>query len=91
MVGPCEGTGPRTAWYHRAIMAERLPELVGRAMIDPDFLAELQSAPEDVLARYELTEDERTAVRRAVARLAQTPAHRRAQELGTALLRRVAT
>ena len=72
-------------------MAEHLPELVGRAMIDPDFLAELQSAPEAVLARYELTEEERAAVRTAVVRLAQTPAHRRAQELGTALLRRVAT
>lgn len=60
-------------------------------MIDPDFLAELQSAPEAVLARYELTEEERAAVRTAVVRLAQTPAHRRAQELGTALLRRVAT
>lgn len=72
-------------------MAERLPELVGRAMIDPDFLAELQRAPETVLARYELTDDERAAVRSAVARLAEAPAHRRAQELGTALLRRVAT
>jgi len=72
-------------------MAERLPELVGRAMIDPDFLAELQRAPEAVIARYELSEDERAAVRTAVARLAQTPANRRAHELGTALLRRVAT
>lgn len=60
-------------------------------MIDPDFLAELQRAPEAVLARYELTDDERAAVRSAVGRLAQTPTHQRAQELGTALLRRVAT
>ncbi len=74
-----------------ASMAEGLPQLVGRAMIDPEFLAELLQAPEAVLARYELTEAERTAVRNAVIRLAQTPAHRQAQELGTALLRRVAT
>lgn len=73
------------------VMPQRLPELVGRAMIDPDFLADLQRAPESVLARYELNEDERAAVRTALVRLAQTPPPQRAQALRTALLRRVAT
>ena len=72
-------------------MPPRLPELVGRAMIDPDFLAELQRAPDDVLARYELTDAERTAVRSALDRLSHAPPGERARALGTALLRRVAT
>jgi len=75
----------------RGAMPQRLPDLVGRAMIDPDFLAELQRAPQDVLARYELTDDERAAVETALARMSQQPLTRRAQELRTVLLRRVAT
>ena len=38
-------------------MAQRLVELVGRVMIDPDFLADLQRSPETVLAQYELNDD----------------------------------
>ncbi|HEV8639916.1 MAG TPA: hypothetical protein VGV13_02340 [Methylomirabilota bacterium] len=72
-------------------MAQRLPELVGRAMIDPEFLADLQRAPESVLASYELTDDERAAIRTALVRLTQTPTTQRAQAFRTALLRRVAT
>ena len=60
-------------------------------MIDPDFLAELQRAPETVLAQYVLTDDERTAVQRALLRLANTPSSQRSQALRTELLRRVAT
>jgi len=72
-------------------MPPRLPELVGRAMIDPEFLAELQRAPDDVLARYDLNDAERTAVRAALDHLSRTPPRERAQALRTALLRRVAT
>jgi hypothetical protein len=74
-------------------MAERLPQLIGRAMIDPDFLADLQRSPEAVLAQYELNDDERTTVLNALARLAKAPAgeRERAQEFRTALIRRVAT
>jgi hypothetical protein len=72
-------------------MAQRLPDLVGRAMIDPDFLADLQRSPEIVLAQYELDDDERSTVLRALARLATAPAGTRAQEFQTALIRRVAT
>ena len=80
-------------WYHRRVMAERLPQLIGRAMIDPDFLADLQRSPEAVLAQYELNDDERTTVLGALARLAKSPAgeRERAQEFRTALIRRVAT
>ena len=72
-------------------MPPRLPELVGRAMVDPEFLAELQQAPEAVLARYELNDDEQAAVRAALVRLADTPHREHAQALRTALLRRVST
>lgn len=72
-------------------MPSRFPDLVGRAMIDADFLAELQRAPEAILAQFELSDEERAAVRSALLRLARTPPHQRAQALRTALLRRVAT
>jgi hypothetical protein len=72
-------------------MAQRLVELVGRVMIDPDFLADLQRSPETVLAQYELNDDERRTILGALARLAQTPVTKRAQEFRTALIRRVAT
>jgi len=72
-------------------MAQRLPELVGRAMIDPEFLADLQRTPESVLAEYELTDDERATVLGALARLSQASAGQRAAALRTALIRRVAT
>lgn len=72
-------------------MALRLRDLVGRAMVDAEFLAELQRSPEPILAQYDLTADERVTVRQALDRLARTPAKRRARVLGDALLRRVAT
>jgi hypothetical protein len=78
-------------WYDPEAMTPRLPELIGRAMIDADFLAELQRTPDSILARYELNDDERTTVLGALARLAATPVGQRAQILSTALIRRVAT
>ena len=78
-------------WYDPRAMSQRLPDLVGRAMVDPDFLADLQRTPEAVLAEYELSDDERGAVQAALVRLADTPAHQRAVVLRTTLLRRVAT
>ena len=72
-------------------MSPRLPELVGRVMIDPDFLAELQRAPETILAQYELSDDERATVLSALARLGQTTVNHRASAFRTALIRRVAT
>lgn len=72
-------------------MPPRLPELVGRLMIDPELFAEIQRTPEAVLGRYELSEDELTAVRQALERLGDTPPSRRARALRTVLLKRVAT
>ena len=72
-------------------MPPGLRDLIGRAMIDPEFLADLQRSPEAVLAQFQLTADERDAVHHALTHLATTPAHKRARELHTALIRRVAT
>lgn len=72
-------------------MAQGLRELIGRAMIDPEFVAELERSPDAILAQFLLTDDECTAVRHALVRLAQTPRHQRAREFHSALIRRVAT
>ena len=60
-------------------------------MIDPDFLEDLQRAPEPILAEYELSEDERTTVLSAIARLGESSANHKATALRSALIRRVAT
>ena len=72
-------------------MLPRLSELVGRLMVDPELVAEMQRAPDEILGQYELTEEERTAVRQALDRLGDTPPNRRANTLRTVLLKRVAT
>jgi hypothetical protein len=72
-------------------MPDGLRELVGRVMIDPDFLADLQRAPGAVLAQYALSADERATVEQALTRLTVTPSHQRAHALRSALIRRVAT
>jgi len=72
-------------------MAQGLRELVGRVMIDPEFLAELQRAPEPLLALYELSDAERATVRQALVRLAKTPSSQRRHEFHSTLIRRVAT
>ena len=74
-----------------ATMRPRLRELVGRLMVDPEFVAEIQRTPDTVLARYELSAEEQAAVRQALDRLADTPPGRRAHALRTVLLRRVST
>ena len=72
-------------------MAKGFSDLVGRAMIDPDFLADLQRAPDAVLSQYELTDAERATVHQALERLVKTPSSQRAHALRNALIRRVAT
>jgi hypothetical protein len=72
-------------------MPKGLADLVGRAMTDADFLADLQRSPDTLLAQYQLNDDERAAVRRALVRLAEVPAGQRGQALRSELVRRVAT
>ena len=72
-------------------MAQGLRDLVGRAMIDPEFMADLERSPDTVLAQFKLSADEATAVRQALQHLAQTPANKRARDFHTGLIRRVST
>ncbi|MBI4589908.1 MAG: hypothetical protein HY725_13820 [Candidatus Rokubacteria bacterium] len=70
---------------------EGLKELVGRAMIDPDFLQALVRDPYTVLADYELSAEERTSVLQAIAKLTLTPRPQQARAFQTALVKRLAT
>src|SRR5712691_1731694 len=72
-------------------MAQGLRELVGRVMIDPEFLAELQRTPEPLLAEYELSDAERATVQQALIRLARTPSSERRHAFRSSLISRVAT
>jgi hypothetical protein len=72
-------------------MPPRLPELVGRLMVDPEFVAEVLRTPDAILGQYELTDEERVAVRQALDRLGDAPPNRRANALRTVLLKRVST
>jgi len=72
-------------------MAQGLRELVGRVMIDPEFLAELLRAPETLLDEYQLSDAERATVQQALARLAKTPSNERRHQFRSSLISRVAT
>jgi len=66
-------------------------ELVGRAMIDKDFLGELVRDPDRVLAEYDLTSEERAAIMQAVGRTGGAPERERARALQVVLMKRWAT
>ena len=68
-----------------------IQELVGRAMVDPDFLDSLVRAPEPTLVEYELDDTERAAVLQAVTRPRATPSTQRAGAFRSTLVRRLAT
>jgi hypothetical protein len=66
-------------------------ELIGRAMIEKEFLAELVRDPESVLAGFELRPEERSALMQAVARTGTGSAAERAQAFQSILMKRWAT
>jgi len=66
-------------------------ELVGRAMIDREFLADLVRDPALVLAEYDLEADERAAIMQAVARTGTRSESERARDLQVAMMKRWAT
>ena len=67
-------------------------ELVGRAMIEKEFLAELMRDPDTVLTRFELDDDERKAVMQAVGRCGATATPtERAQAFQSILMKRWST
>jgi hypothetical protein len=68
-----------------------IQDLVGRVMIDRDFLAHLVRDPDAVLAGYELTAEERSVILLALGRGADGSEHDRARALELVMLKRWAT
>jgi hypothetical protein len=66
-------------------------DLVGRAMIDQQFLATLVRDPAAVLAEYELSADERAAILQAASRRGEESDRERARALQVVLMKRWAT
>jgi len=66
-------------------------ELVGRAMVDRNFLAEMVKDPAVVLARYDLEAEERAAIMQAIAHTGTQSESERSRALQAALMKRWAT
>ncbi|HYB43800.1 MAG TPA: hypothetical protein VEL75_18620 [Candidatus Methylomirabilis sp.] len=66
-------------------------DLVGRAMIDKKFLADLVRAPDEVLAGYDLSAEERAAIMQAVGRSGSASEQERERALQVVLMKRWAT
>jgi hypothetical protein len=67
-------------------------DLVGRAMIDRDFLADLVREPARMLAEFDLSSEERAAIMQAVGSKTEGATEReRARALQVVLMKRWAT
>jgi len=66
-------------------------DLVGRAMIDKEFLADLVRDPAAMLADYDLSAEERSAIMQAVGRTDTVPDRERARALQNVMMKRWAT
>jgi hypothetical protein len=66
-------------------------DLVGRAMIDREFLARLVGDPAAVLADFDLSADERAAILQAASRTGGESDLERARALQVVLMKRWAT
>jgi len=66
-------------------------DLVGRAMIDRKFLADLVRDPATMLADYDLSVDERNAIMQAVGRTGNVSDLDRARALQNVMMKRWAT
>ena len=66
-------------------------DLVGRAMIDKKFLADLVRDPVTMLADYDLTTDEKNAIMQAVGRKENVSDQERARDLQHVMMKRWAT
>ena len=66
-------------------------DLIGRAMIEKEFLSELVRDPETVLAGFDLDPEERDALMQAVARTGSGSPVERARVFQSILMKRWAT
>ena len=63
-------------------------DLVGRIMIDPDFLHELVRDPGTALATYTLSADERSTVLQAIGRAGEAPTPERLRAVKAVMMKR---
>ena len=63
-------------------------ELVGRIMIDPDFLGDLLRDPVATLAEFTLSADERDTVLQAVGRAGEAPTPERLRAVKAVMMKR---
>jgi hypothetical protein len=68
-----------------------IQDLVGRVMIDKEFLAELVRDPDGILAGYDLTAEERAVIMQALGRGGHVSEEERAHVLQNVMLKRWAT
>lgn len=68
-----------------------IQDLIGRAMVDRDFFADLLRDPSGVLSGYDLDGNEREAILQAVAHTESTPDEERARTLQVVMMKRWAT
>jgi hypothetical protein len=66
-------------------------ELVGRAMIDKQFLDDLVRDPATMLAEYDLSAEERAAIMKAAGRAGSVSDRERARALQNVMMKRWAT
>jgi hypothetical protein len=63
-------------------------DLVGRIMIDPDFLGELVRDPAATMAEFTLSSDERETVLQAVGRAGEAPTPERLRAVKAVMMKR---
>jgi hypothetical protein len=68
-----------------------LQDLVGRVMLDREFLSRLARDPDGILAGYDLTADERDVIVQALGRTGHVPEEERVHVLQAVMLKRWAT
>jgi hypothetical protein len=74
-----------------SMTGKAIQDLVGRVMVDQEFLADLLRDPDAVLAGYELTAEERSVILLAIGRGAHASEQERAHALELVMLKRWAT
>jgi hypothetical protein len=83
-----------SGWAKRrddTVTGKAIQDLVGRVMIDREFLEGLVRDPEGVLAEYELSTDERAVILQALGRAVHVSEGQRADALQIVMLKRWAT
>jgi hypothetical protein len=73
------------------VAGKGIQDLVGQVMIDKEFLADLVRDPARVLASFDLTGDEKTAIMHALGSTSHVSDRERARAIQNVMLKRWAT